>query len=197
MDEQTLQVYAERTEDYANFAKGLEPDRDLKAFMAAVPEGGRVLDFGCGPGNSAAIMKAAGLVAEASDASPEMVAMAQDKYGIEARCETFDDLTAEAVYDGIWANFSLLHARKKDLPRHLGQIAKALKPSGIFHLGTKTGEGERRDAIGRFYAYYTLEEMTAHLTETGFTQLSHREGSTEGLDGTLAPFMIILSRKNA
>ena len=46
------------------------------------------------------------------------------------------------------------------MPMHLKNVANALKGGGIFHVGLKTGTGEQRDRLGRFYAFYTDEELT-------------------------------------
>ncbi len=190
-DKETLDVYAAQAETYAKkFAKP-EPDRALAHFIAAVPAGGRVLDLGCGPGNSAAMMRDAGLVADASDASAEMVAMAHETYGVDAQLATFDDLDAVDIYDGIWANFSLLHAPVADMPANLTRIHSALKPGGILHLGLKTGEGEERDHLGRFYSYFQPDALNQMLINAGFTPASLHEGEEPGLAGIVSPFMIV------
>lgn len=191
-DRETLAVYAERAADYA--AKfGNAPDRPLTAFMERLEPGARVLDLGCGTGNSAAALARAGFETVAWDASAEMVDIARRAHGVEAEVRAFDDLDAEHEFGGIWANFSLLHAPKAEMPAHLARIHRALKPGGIFHLGLKTGEGERRDALGRFYAYYTDAELTELLEEAGFTVKSRNFGAEEGLDGTVAPWIIVLA----
>ncbi len=109
-DKETLAAYTRNVETYAERFTRNRPDPDLSAFIDAVAPGGRVLDLGCGPGNSAAMMRDAGLVAEASDATPAMAAIAAERYGLTERVEPFDALDARETYDGIWANFSLLHA---------------------------------------------------------------------------------------
>ncbi len=42
----------------------------------------------------------------------------QRKFGLPARLGEFDDIDGDEIYDGVWANFSLLHAARDDLPRH-------------------------------------------------------------------------------
>ena len=54
-DRETLAVYAERAEDYANLVQSEGAGKDLKAFIAALPPGAHVLDLGCGPGFASAI----------------------------------------------------------------------------------------------------------------------------------------------
>ncbi len=196
-DAKTLAVYAKRAADYADrFGKAGEGPH-LADFLAEVPEGGRILDLGCGPGHTSAAMMRAGFDVEAWDASPEFVQIAREKYGVNARLATFDDLTASDVYDAVFANFSLLHAPKAEMPAHLARIARALKSSGVFHIGLKAGSGEKRDAIGRFYAYYELGELTGLLNDAGFHVIRQRTGEEAGLDGTVAPWIILLARKNA
>ena len=91
-DAETLAVYARKADAYAEMVSRGEPDADLLAFMKAATPSGHVLDLGCGPGNSAAIMQARGFTVEAIDASPEMVALARDKFGVAAKVASFDDL---------------------------------------------------------------------------------------------------------
>lgn len=193
-DQETLQVYSDKAQEYAdNFARS-KPDRDLQAFIDGIPNGGSVLDFGCGPGNSAAMMNAAGLKAEATDACAEMVEMARDKFGVDARLATFNDLTEQDRYDGIWANFSLLHAPRADMPTHFANIKAALKPGGLLHLGLKLGKGEKRDRLGRLYTFFTQGELKNLLEAAGFEIEFTRKSSAKGLEGTAQPYTIIRAR---
>lgn len=194
-DKETLNVYAEKAEEYARRFTSTKPDLHLAAFMLAVPGKGRVLDLGCGTGRSTAIMKEAGLQADALDASPEMAEIARTKNGVDVTIGGFETLDAVGVYDGIYANFSLLHAPKSEMPRHLARVSKALVPGGFFHIGLKTGTGEKRDALGRFYAYYTDAEITGLLDDAGFVVIERSFGADAGLDGTVAPWIILLAGK--
>ncbi|MEO0358103.1 MAG: SAM-dependent methyltransferase, partial [Pseudomonadota bacterium] len=73
-------------------------------------------------------------------------------------------------------------------------IHGALNPGGYFHVGLKVGTGEARDAIGRFYAYYGVQELQDLLTETGFTVVWTHEGHEMGMAGTLDPFVLMQAR---
>lgn len=192
-DNKTIAVYDARVRDYANISSSSEPDADLQAFIGATTPGGHVLDLGCGPGRSAAMLRKAGFSVTATDASAEMVQFARDTFEIDAVQATFDEITGTDIYDGIWANFSLLHAAKSDMPRHLAALREALKSGGVFHIGTKVGDGEARDSIGRKYSYYQEDELHTFLTTAGFMPRTTRHGAEKGLDGTVAPFMIVLA----
>jgi trans-aconitate methyltransferase len=190
-DQKTIDVYNAKAADYADKFSRTKPDRDLRNFIDSVPKGGLVLDLGCGPGNSAAMMQAAGLIPEAMDASAEMVELARTKYGLNVTHATFDDLNATARYDGIWANFSLLHAAKSDMPRHLSAIHTALKPGGHFHIGMKLGAGEKRDTMDRMYTFYEDAELKNMIQAAGFTIRGSRKDAMTGMAGPVEPFIII------
>ena len=194
-DPQTIRVYDDRANDYANMTDDkTAKDPQLRAFIADCPPGGHVLDLGCGPGVAAAAMARAGLRVDAVDASGEMVALAGAHAGVSARLATFDQISGRDVYDGIWASFSLLHAPRADFPRHLGALHAALKPGGAFYIGMKLGTGEARDSIGRKYTYYSADALQAHLTQAGFTVTDQRLGSGTGLDGSHSEWISVATR---
>ena len=55
----------------------------------------------------------------------------------------------------------------------------------------KTGNGEMRDALDRFYTYVTVPEITGILTEAGFTVTATEEGEEVGLAGLPDRFVIL------
>ena len=173
-DAQTLDVYDGKIDDYLRLTQA-PPSKSLLAFIKAIPAGGRVLDLGCGPGLAAAEMARHDCDVEAIDGSTEMVAAASKHPGVTARQATFDDLPSQATYHGIYANFSLLHAKRADFKRHIQACHASLHPGGSFHLAMKLGTGEKRDKLGRFYTYYTAEELEDILTQAGFTLTVHHD----------------------
>ncbi|MEM6306067.1 MAG: class I SAM-dependent methyltransferase [Pseudomonadota bacterium] len=191
-DPETLNVYAQRAEEYAGLVGDeLESDPLLAAFVAALPPGAEVLDLGCGPGHAASAMAGSGLRVTATDAVPEFVAMAGAHAGVTAQLAAFDDIAGGDVFDGIWANFSLLHADRADMPRHLSALHTALKPGGLFHIALKSGTGAKRDSIGRLYTYYTEAELTQMVTTAGFTVTGAARGTTMGMDGLPADWIAL------
>ena len=193
-DRETLSAYTEKAADYAALAFSESERQALDDFLALLPPGGAIFDFGCGPGRQAAHMQARGFRVSAIDATPAFVEAAREK-GIDARLGTFDDLAETAAYDGIWASFSLLHAPKADFPRHLAAIHRALRPGGLLYLGLKRGSGEQRDALGRFYAYYEEDELRALLAEAGFGAICATSGEGAGLAGTVDRFLLLTARR--
>ena len=193
-DAATIAVYDEKAADYARLTDSDTPDTQLRAFLDALPARARVLDLGCGPGRSAAMMAREGHDVIATDASAAMIRLAQAQPGVRAHQATFHQLP-DGPFDGIWANFSLLHATPTDLPAHISEIFEALRPGGVFHIGMKTGTGMHRDALGRRYTYVSESGLTDLLTDAGFTITQVWTGSGAGLSGSVDPWVCVLSRK--
>ncbi|SFL66820.1 class I SAM-dependent methyltransferase [Shimia aestuarii] len=192
-DRETLGVYARKHDDYAALPVSKDQVDALNMFCAALSPGAHVLDLGCGPGLQARELVQRGLSVSALDATPEFVERARAN-GIDARLGTFDDLTETNAYDGVFASFSLLHAPKADFPRHLDAIKRALRPGGCLFLGLKLGEGEARDSLGRFYAYYSEAELRKHLEKAGFSLLQAVTGEGKGLSGSIDPYILMTAR---
>ncbi|SLN30699.1 bifunctional 3-demethylubiquinone-9 3-methyltransferase/ 2-octaprenyl-6-hydroxy phenol methylase [Roseovarius gaetbuli] len=190
-DSETLRVYDAMADQYATVTADAASDPLLAGFIGALPRGAQVLDLGCGPGIIAAHMARAGLSVTATDASREMVALTGGFSGVTARLATFDEIAGEDIYDGIWANFSLLHAARADMPRHLNALHVALKPGGILHIALKSGTGASRDSLGRLYTYYTAVELETLLIAAGFTPFSSATGRDTGLSGEMADWIAI------
>ncbi len=191
-DPRTLRTYAQHADVYADtMQRALQDDPLLAAFIARLHKGAQVLDLGCGPGAAALIMARAGLHVTATDAVAEMIARVPPHPLITAHLASFDDISAHDAYDGIWANFSLLHAPRDALPRHLDALRTALKPGGTLHIAMKTGTGQARDSLGRLYTYVTAQELTGMLQNAGFLVRNSTTGRDKGLDGTLADWIAL------
>ena len=195
VDERTVALYDARASEYASrFGKVDAPSKSQAIFLERLPEGGRILDLGCGPGMSALKFQKAGFEVDPVDASEGMIAVAREA-GLPARVATFDDVDEVAAYDGVWANFSLLHAAREDLPRYLAAIARALRPGGVLHIGMKLGEGTERDGIDRRYTYVTRAELEGLIAPLGFEICGAKEFEEEGFAGTLDPCIVMLWQK--
>jgi hypothetical protein len=70
-------------------------------------------------------MIAAGFQVDPTDGTPEIAQKAQARLNRPVRVMRFDELDAEAAYDAIWANASLLHVRRHDLPAVLRLVFRA------------------------------------------------------------------------
>lgn len=191
-DRETLSVYDAQAEDYKKRFSGTAT-QNVTRFLSHLAPASRILDVGCGPGGASLSMQEAGHSVIAIDASQGMVETARAS-GIDARQASFDDLPSFGPVDAVWANFSLLHAPRADLPRHLSDIRGILPTGGIFHIGMKTGSGEKRDALGRRYSYVSQSELTDLMKTARLSVFDAQTGASEGLDGVMASWVILLAR---
>lgn len=197
-DPETLALYNARAGDYAQLTAAARPGQLLRQFIAAMPPGGHVLDLGCGPGIDAGHMAAAGLQVWATDAASAMVDLAATRPGVHAEVADFTSTLAKAPtasLDGVWANFSLLHATAADIPQHLAAITQALRLGGHLHIALKTGQGSARDALGRRYTYFTPDQLIDLVQAAGLQLCQRRDGQDMGLDGVAAPWVALLARR--
>jgi ubiquinone/menaquinone biosynthesis C-methylase UbiE len=193
LDTETIKYYDKSAESYLDKVCNTYPDSDLLSFINSIKSGGTVLDLGCGPGNSSAMMQTAGLNVQASDCSQKMVDIAKNKFNVDAIKAEFKELSEIDLYDGVWANFSLLHAPRSEMLSNLKKINRSLKKKGYLHIGLKIGNGEKRDTLGRQYTYYQPKELKSLLISAGFTINTIRldmDGAIS-MTGMIEPFMIV------
>lgn len=141
-------------------------------FLAHIPEGGAVLDAGCGSGRDARAFAAAGYHVTAFDASGEMVRLARDHTGLPVQHLTFDEVAWTAQFDGIWASASLLHVARVRLPATVARLGRALRPGGVLYLSLKYGGGERT-VDGRTFTDMTEESLEPLLARAGLQLVDH------------------------
>ena len=190
----TLQVYEAQSSDYLENVIKEHPSKTLKYFEANLPEKSYVLDYGCGPGLSAEYLANLGHNVTAFDASQNMIELVPQHKKIRCYQATFDTFSDNKIFDGIWASFSLLHAERRDFPRLLSSIRRAIKPNGLFSIGLKLGTGENRDELGRRYTYVSQNELDQLLKNSGFNVFNHILGKDIGLDGVMSKWVFAYAR---
>lgn len=133
-----------------------------------------ILDLGCGPGRDLATFTQRGHRAIGLDGTPSFCDMARARSGCEVLQQSFLQLALPAErFDGIFANASLFHVPRQELPRVLRQLWAALKPRGVLLSSNPRGHGEEGWSGGRYGAYHDLESWRAFLTGAGFVELTH------------------------
>ncbi|MBM3632000.1 MAG: class I SAM-dependent methyltransferase [Alphaproteobacteria bacterium] len=101
--------------------------------LRCLPEKAHILDAGCGVGRDTKYFLSKGHSVSAFDASEKMVELAIKETGANITHSTFQELNFENMFDGVWAQASLL-----DIPYNTTQeidqnIHRALVPNGIFY----------------------------------------------------------------
>jgi len=134
----------------------------------------RILDFGCGPGRDLLAFRARGHEPIGLEGSTALAAMAREHSGCEVWEQDFLALTlAVGHFDGIFANASLFHVPRLELPRVLRELHAALKPTGVLFASNPRGNNEEGWSRGRYGVYHDLHSWRAFVSYAGFVELEH------------------------
>ena len=142
MDEstrETIGYYDANAASYVAETADVEFGPLQREFARRLPEGGRVLDLGCGSGRDSLAFLRAGLEVDAVDGSAQMVEAASELTGLPVAHALFSDYEPKGPYDGIWACSSLLHVPASGLADIISKYARALALGGTFYLSFKLG----------------------------------------------------------
>jgi superfamily II DNA or RNA helicase/SAM-dependent methyltransferase/SOS-response transcriptional repressor LexA len=142
--EKTVEFYNRNAADFFHDTVKVDMSILHDRFLQGIPDGGLLLDAGCGSGRDARAFKERGYRVVAFDASHELAALASEYLGQTVSVRTFATIDEVAFYDGIWACASLLHLPYCEIPDALSRLWTALKPGGTLYLSFKEGEGERK-----------------------------------------------------
>ncbi|MHB9880926.1 class I SAM-dependent methyltransferase [Pacificimonas sp. ICDLI1SI03] len=194
-DQPTLDFYEIEAPVYVASGRG-GISRWLDGFMRALPAGARVLELGCGGGRDAEAMAARGFDVYPTDGTPAIAARAEARLKRPVRVMRFDELTARAAYDAVWANASLLHVPRSALPGVLGRVLAALKPGGLHFANYKGGGTAGRDALGRYFNYLGRSDLIEAYRASGHWEIeSIIEYVGGGYEGGRGPWLTITARR--
>jgi superfamily II DNA or RNA helicase/HKD family nuclease len=119
-------------------------------FLSTIPQGGLLMDAGCGSGRDTKEFLSRGYRVVAFDASPEIANLAAQHTNHPVSVRTLLEVNEEASYDGIWACASLLHVPETALSDAFFRLWRSLKPDGVMYVSFKLGNGERNDGNRHF-----------------------------------------------
>ena len=156
----------------------------LEQLAARLGPGARVVEIGSGGGRDALLMEQLGLAVRRTDVTPAFVALLREQgHACDRLDPLVDDLTSpEGPYDAVWANASLLHVARADLPTVLGRLAEVTRPGGLLQVSLKEGDGEGWSTHGtisspRHFTYWRAAEVEAVVRASGWGDVEVRQGA--------------------
>ena len=154
-----------------------------------------ILDFGCGPGRDLKAFTDLGHVAVGLEGAERLAAMAREHSGCEVWLQDFLNLDLPGGrFDGVFANASLFHVPRAELPRVLRELHATLKPDGVLFSSNPRGQNEEGWNRGRYGAYHDLEAWRRYLDQAGFEELEHYYRPA-GMPREQQPWLASVSRK--
>ncbi len=184
VDEATVAFYNSNATAYSAWTQKDRNTRFRDRMIRRLPEGGSILDLGCGAGWDSAAFVTAGFRVVAVDASSGLAREAGQIAGLDVRVMSFDQIRDVDAFDGIWASFSLQHVPRDGLPKVIGNAARALKTNGWMYIGVQKGTETRRDSLGRLYCHYRADELEGMLSAAGFGAFTSEVTVGTGYDGS-------------
>lgn len=181
MEDITQKGYNKIYKTFIKDSAEMQPIADLNKFLSLIRKRSKrkikILDLGCAGGRDTKFFVAKGYDVIGIDFSKEMIKYAK-KHVPEAifyKMSIEDIDFSENSFNGVWANASFQHIKKKDLPNVLRKVYKSMTQGGIFFLDLRVGKSEREEStkeygapIKRFFAYYSEKEITNYLKAAGF-----------------------------
>lgn len=161
----TLDYYNKNSEEYFNSTLNVDMTNTYKEFLKLVPEGGKILDLGCGSGRDSMNFMKLGYEVTAVDGAKELAKKASVLLGKEVIVSTFEELELKEKFHGIWACASLLHIKREDLKTVLNNLYNNLEDNGVFYMSFKYGEKEYVDDKNRYFNCFTDESIIGFINE--------------------------------
>jgi len=188
-----MDFYDRNSESYAegSFTRNLESLLD--PFCKLVLAKGSVLDLGSGSGRDSLALNGRGFTVFSIDRSRGMLREHRKKGGMNLIQGDLIRLPfRKGSFDGVWACASILHIPKAGLSTALAESKRVLRTDGILFLSLKAGVGEKIDALGRFCAYYSEDELARALAIEGFLPIENSR--TKDLAGREVEWINLLAK---
>jgi SAM-dependent methyltransferase len=183
MDLATLRYYSQNAHAVAQRYEDVQSPL-ASHFARIFPPSGRVLDIGCGSGRDMAELNRQGFQAFGVDATPELVALAQQAHPELAgriRQGALPDLGLpfNGEFDGVLCSAVLMHIDTADLLNAALSIKGCLKLNGRLLISIPThradADDQERDAHGRLFKTYSPGYLRLIFERLGFTLIDQWE----------------------
>lgn len=177
-------------EEFGSYIEDLDIYDEFEKYL---PDGGNILDLGCGTGRTYAHFSKKGYQYVGLDFSEKMKEKAFELHGkfpyIVDDIMNVKEYFGSESFDAIFAVYSLFHLPKEDFEQTIANIHDLLKVGGVVLLSYQRGEGEKfvdepylKDE-GREILYMNYMEklyVNQLLEKTGFEKVFEAEKHEEG-----------------
>ncbi len=176
MIDKNVEYYNKNADSFFDGSVNADMSEVRQRFLSYIPDGGEILDAGCGSGRDSKAFLDAGYDIVSFDASEEMCKRASDYIGREVMNLRFENISFKHEFDGIWACATLLHVPMDELPDIMKKMHVALKEHGVIYASFKYGEGTTIRGERQF-SNFTEKSIVPIFEAAGFDIVSNIVGS--------------------
>lgn len=163
----TIDYYNSQARDYFDSTSEIDLTELYEVFLQYIPEGGRIIDLGCGSGRDVKWFIENGYRASGIDASSELIQIARERWGIPVEVGLIEEWVTEETFDGIWCCGSLMHLDFEEVKQFFAKLKNVMKKNGVLFMSVKSGIKTGEDEIGRFFENYTEKDIKALVEYAG------------------------------
>lgn len=178
----------------------------FRAFCDGVPEGARILEIACGPGNVTAYLadNRPDFRIEAIDIAPNMLMLARkNNPGVhfwEMDCRDLG--TLPGPYDAMLCGFGMPYLSREDVIRLLGDVASLLVAGGLFYFSVIEGDysasgyesGSNKD-LKMYVYYYREEELVLYIRQSGLKCINIFRMAYTHHNGSVSTHLVFIVQK--
>lgn len=182
----TISEYSETAREYESRVANLHHRIEGLLFSDLIPQGGKILDAGCGDGRDCKIFSDRGFKVTGIDLTPEFLLMASHKvpaanfYPMDMRQLSFED----NYFDGVWSCASIVHMDGSGVAQFLKEAKRVLKPNGVLYLAAK--EGPKPVVYGpKTFFFYNERDISSFISDSGLRPLKITSENKLIVDGKL------------
>lgn len=202
--QRTILAYDKHCNAYAKKFMSFSPYAGrIEEFAQWLSEGAKVLDVGCGPGNTAKhLLAQKPLELIGFDLSAEMVSLARQNVqgGIFYVQDSREAQFPEQSFDAIILSFCIVHLTHEEACSLLKKAAQWLKPGGLVYVSFMEGKEKgfettsfSEDPI--FFNYFSSNEVVELLKREQVEPFSVAKQEYPEQDGTVTTDVFIFGRK--
>lgn len=174
MKNNTLDIYNLNASKYVSRYEQSTPQPLIKNLQTFFTGSEKLLEIGCGSGNTANKMAKSGFNVLATDGSKYMIMEAKSYHnssGLEFK-ECILPSVSEGKFDGVYSIATLMHLDYRDVKESIDNISNILNSNGKFYLSVSLDRGDVNssgfDEDGRFFLVLVKDMWKLFLHDSGF-----------------------------
>ncbi|MCR5420779.1 MAG: class I SAM-dependent methyltransferase [Lachnospiraceae bacterium] len=160
----TINYYDKHASQYFERTSQVDLVALYKEFLKYIPEGGRIMDLGCGSGRDVKWFREHDYDAYGLDASEELVKIARNQFDIPVEVGLIEEWVADEVFDGIWCCASLMHLDDMSFDKFLSNLRCNLRLGGALFISVKEGIDSGVSEDGRYFRDFNDEALNAFIS---------------------------------